>query len=88
MTTVILKPAPGARVRFPNNPSRLLREEGDRVELDSAWRRLIKAGDVLEVEPPPPPEGGATLAPSASDATIAPPASNPRAFKRTETGGE
>jgi hypothetical protein len=59
MTTAILKPAPGARVRFPNNPQRLLKEDGDRVELDSAWRRLIKAGDVEVVEDaPPPPEGG------------------------------
>ena len=72
MTTVILKPAPGARVRFPNNPSRLLREEGDRVELDSAWRRLMKAGDVVEVEPPPPPELQTARA----------------AKPRTETGGE
>ena len=69
MTTVILKPAPGARVRFPNNPARLLREEGDRVELDSAWRRLMKAGDVVEVVPdPPPPEDGTTRATLASPA--------------------
>jgi hypothetical protein len=82
MTTLKLKPAPGCRVRYPDNPQLILSDEGDQVVLTSAWRRLIKAGDVLEVEPPPPPEGGAT------DATISPPASNPRAFKRTEPGAE
>jgi hypothetical protein len=58
MTTAKLKPAPGCRVRYPDNPQLLLSEEGDTVTLTSAWRRLVKAGDVLEVEPPPPPEGG------------------------------
>jgi hypothetical protein len=58
MTTAKLKPAPGCRVRYPDNPQLILSDEGDQVVLTSAWRRLIKAGDVLEVEPPPPPEGG------------------------------
>ncbi|VVP57131.1 DUF2635 domain-containing protein [Pseudomonas fluorescens] len=88
MTTIKLKPAPGCRVRYPDNPTLLLSEDGDQVTLTSAWRRLIKAGDVLEVEPPPPPDGGATLAPSGTDATISPPASNPRAIKRTDPGAE
>jgi len=82
MTTLKLKPAPGCRVRYPDNPQLILSDEGDQVVLTSAWRRLIKAGDVLEVEPPPPPGADAT------DATITPPASNPRAIKRTEPGAE
>ena len=73
MTTLKLKPAPGCRVRYPDNPQLLLSEEGDQVVLTSAWRRLIKAGDVVEVEPPPPPEGGATAV---------------RTSKRNEPGGE
>jgi hypothetical protein len=82
MTTLKLKPAPGCRVRYPDNPQLILSDEGDQVVLTSAWRRLIKAGDVLEVVDPPPPEGGAT------DATISPPASTPRAIKRTEPGAD
>ena len=73
MTTIKLKPAPGCRVRYPDNPTLLLSVEGDQVTLTSAWRRLIKAGDVLEVVDPPPPEALA--------------ASTARATKRTE-GGE
>jgi hypothetical protein len=72
MTTIKLQPAPGCRVRYPDNPTLLLSAEGDQVTLTSAWRRLIKAGDVVEVVEPPPPE--------------APPAA--RAFKRTEPGAE
>jgi hypothetical protein len=75
MTTAKLKPAPGCRVRYPDNPTLLLSPDGDQVTLTSAWRRLIKAGDVVEVvEPPPPP-------PEALAASTA------RATKRTE-GGE
>lgn len=55
MTTLKLKPAPGCRVRYPDNPQLILSDEGDQVVLTSAWRRLIKAGDVLEVVEPPPP---------------------------------
>lgn len=54
MTTAKLKPAPGMRVRYPDNPQLLLSDEGDQVTLTSAWRRLIKAGDVVEVVETPP----------------------------------
>jgi hypothetical protein len=56
MTTAKLKPAPGCRVRYPENPQLILSDDGDQVTLTSAWRRLIKAGDVVEVVDPPPPE--------------------------------
>lgn len=67
MTTAKLKPAPGCRVRYPDNPQILLSDEGDTVTLTSAWRRLVKAGDVVEVVDPPPPEAqAARIAPKRS----------------------
>ncbi|MBO3274131.1 DUF2635 domain-containing protein [Pseudomonas schmalbachii] len=48
MTTATVKPAEGRRVRRPGD-FQLLSPDGERVELDSYWRRLIKAGDVVVV---------------------------------------
>jgi len=53
-----VKPAvPGAVIRFPNNPQRRLRDEGEEVPEggpDSLhWHRLILGGDVVRVDSEP-----------------------------------
>ncbi|MFC0710752.1 DUF2635 domain-containing protein [Azorhizophilus paspali] len=45
-----LKPADGRLVRHPAD-YRPLAAEGEPVELNSYWRRKLKAGDVIEVKP-------------------------------------
>lgn len=45
---VKLKPAPGLKIRHPQT-LRHLPPEGDVVELESYWVRLLASGDVIEV---------------------------------------
>lgn len=58
----ILKPTDGRQVRRPDG--RHLRPEGERVVLDTYWRRRLKAGEVEEVKPAP--AAGKKSGPSAS----------------------
>lgn len=47
---VVLRPAlPGAIVRFPGAPKRILKAEGEQVILNSYWTRRVRGGDVVEV---------------------------------------
>lgn len=41
---------PGRIVRFPGDPSRRLRDEGEVVAMSPYWRRRLIAGDVVEVK--------------------------------------
>lgn len=43
-----LKPAPGRKVRLPEN-LRLLSENGEEITLTPWWHRLLATGDVVEV---------------------------------------
>lgn len=45
-----LKPADGCLVRHPAD-YRPLAAEGEQVEMNSYWRRKLKAGDVIEIKP-------------------------------------
>lgn len=47
MQTAHLRPAPGRRVRYPDNPARILDDGGAKVPLSPYWLRRIAAGDVL-----------------------------------------
>ncbi|WP_218070402.1 DUF2635 domain-containing protein [Escherichia coli] len=48
---MFVKPAPGRRVRYSGDPSRLLPDEGAEVpDRDLFWRRRLKQGDVVMVE--------------------------------------
>ena len=50
MTTMILKPgSPGLIVRFPGNPSRVLKPEGEAVSNSPYWLRRLAGGDVKKV---------------------------------------
>ena len=42
-----LKPAKGLKVRHPND-FRHMKEGGESVPMNTYWRRLLKAGDVVE----------------------------------------
>ncbi|HWL06728.1 MAG TPA: DUF2635 domain-containing protein [Xanthobacteraceae bacterium] len=52
MDTVYVKPAPGGRVRQPERAGRVMPEEGDHVQRDAYYERLILGGDVVVSEPP------------------------------------
>lgn len=42
-----VKPAPGLIVRYPGNPKQTLSIDGEFVELNTEWKRLIRSGDVV-----------------------------------------
>ena len=50
-----LKPAPGLTVRDPNT-RQPLPEEGREVQVNEWWARRLRAGDVVQAEPPIAPE--------------------------------
>ena len=45
--TAFLIPAPGALIRFPNTPRRILQAGGEVVRLSPFWLRRLKGGDVV-----------------------------------------
>jgi hypothetical protein len=48
MTTLFLKPAePGAVVRFPGDPRRVLAADGEDLDLTPFWQRRINDGSVV-----------------------------------------
>jgi len=51
MATVVLKPAPGLKIRMPERGMRHLADAGEAVEMNDYWRRRLADGDVLKVEP-------------------------------------
>lgn len=52
MNTVFVKPADGMKVRFPDNPAKLLPAEGDDVPRNAFWIRRLADGSVVEATPP------------------------------------
>jgi hypothetical protein len=54
MTDRFVKPAPGLLVRDPRTMAPLP-EAGAWVPGERHWLRLLKAGDVIDAEPPPDP---------------------------------
>lgn len=68
MATVFVKPAEGARIRQPEQGSRIMPAAGVRVPRDAYYERLILTGNLVETDgpkenvkedppaPPPPPD--------------------------------
>ncbi len=52
MQTMFVKPAPGLKVRLPENPRAFLPEDGAEVARDAFWLRRLRDGDVVEATPP------------------------------------
>ena len=50
MARMKLQPADGLKVRKPVAPFPHLAAGGEEVELDTYWRRRLRAGDVVEVQ--------------------------------------
>lgn len=51
-----IKPARlDAVIRFPDNPARQLKAEGEKVPASPFWTRRLMAGDVVEVKEKPAP---------------------------------
>lgn len=50
MARMQLRPADGLKVRKPAAPFPQLAAEGEEVELDTYWRRRLRAGDVVEIK--------------------------------------
>lgn len=51
MGKMFVKPAPGLKVRLPDNPRAFLPEDGADVERDSFWMRRLFDGDVVTATP-------------------------------------
>jgi len=51
MKTMLVQPAAGLKIRFPEQPDRVLPAEGERVPVNSYWQRRLKSGDVVLVGP-------------------------------------
>jgi hypothetical protein len=49
--TIFVKPAPGLKIRLPENPAEVLPDHGVTVTATSFWLRRIAEGSVLQVEP-------------------------------------
>jgi hypothetical protein len=45
--TFFIKPAPGMKIRMPDNPAEFLPEQGAEVPVTSFWLRRIKDGSVV-----------------------------------------
>lgn len=52
MSKMFVKPAPGLKVRLPENPRAFLPDDGAEVPRDSYWVRRLRDGDVLAAEAP------------------------------------
>ena len=52
MQKIFVKPAPGMKLRLPENPRAFLPEEGMEVERNAFWLRRIAEGDALESQAP------------------------------------
>lgn len=52
MDKVFVKPAPGMKVRMPDNPREFLPADGAEVERGAFWLRRLRDGDVHEVQAP------------------------------------
>jgi hypothetical protein len=50
MARMQLRPAGGLNVRKPAAPFPHLAAGGEEVELDTYWRRRLRAGDVVEIK--------------------------------------
>ncbi len=50
MARIRLRPAVGLKVRKPAAPFPHLAAGGEEVELDTYWRRRLRAGDVVEIK--------------------------------------
>ena len=50
MARMQLRPVDGLNVRKPAAPFPHLAAEGEEVELDTYWRRRLRAGDVVEIK--------------------------------------
>lgn len=51
MEKMFVKPAPGLKVRLPDNPRAFLPDEGAEVERNSFWTRRLFDGDVVTATP-------------------------------------
>lgn len=51
MKTMLVQPAAGRKIRYPDQPDRVLPAEGERVPVNSYWQRRLKTGDVVLVGP-------------------------------------
>lgn len=51
MEKMFVKPAPGLKVRLPDNPRAFLPDEGAEVERNSFWMRRLFDGDVVTATP-------------------------------------
>lgn len=67
-----LKPAEGRLVRHPGDDKRPLDPQGEVVEMNSYWRRKLKAGDVVESRAKPAEAVVALPEPTAATAEKAP----------------
>lgn len=52
MQKIFVKPAPGLKVRLPENPRAFLPDDGAEVERDAFWLRRLRDGDVVEALAP------------------------------------
>jgi hypothetical protein len=52
MGKMFVKPAPGLKVRLPDNPRAFLPDEGAEVERDSFWMRRLFDADVVIADAP------------------------------------
>lgn len=50
MATLHVKPAKGLRIRYPDNPRRLLDADGAEVPANTYWLRRLACGDVEQVK--------------------------------------
>ncbi len=51
MEKMFVKPAPGLKVRLPDNPRAFLPDDGAEVECVSFWMRRLFGGDVVTATP-------------------------------------
>jgi hypothetical protein len=51
MEKMFVKPAPGLKVRLPENPSAFLPDDGAEVERNAFWLRRLRDEDVVHAAP-------------------------------------
>ena len=49
MEKMVVKPAPGMKIRMPDNPREFLPTTGAEVERNAFWVRRLRDGDAIEV---------------------------------------
>ncbi len=54
MSTMVVKPAPGLKIRDPERQFSHLPEDGSSVPMSQYWLHRVRDGDVLVVEQPAP----------------------------------